>query len=294
MRQTYSAQPRRPRRKLWPLLVVLLLIAAAGIYWFALRDSTEPIEPEPPKSQEPLTEQQPDYQPINLQPVIDSWASRQTADYSIVVWDAQSESIIGQNTPDKQLFAASLYKIYVAYLSLVDFQDGNQNPDDILIAGQTKKQCVDKMIRSSDSPCGEAMMAEIGQLTLNQRVAAMGMTGTIFNGIETTAGDSARILEYIIKGRDLNQENTAFLLDAMQDQPDMYERGLKAGAPEAEWQTKVGWNLDINYHDIGIMTLPDGRQFVVAILGQGSGSPAPIADFASTIYSALSASQPAN
>lgn len=280
------ASKKSPRRGKWLAILLAVLVLGTGVYWFFLRDnSSTPSEPSQTTQLQPDPE--PAYEPIDLQATIDAWTARQSADYSIVVWDAQSRTVIGQHSPDRELFAASLYKIYVAYLSLVDFQTGAQNPDDILIAGQTKRECVDKMIRSSDSPCGEAMMAEIGQTVLNQRVAKMGMTGTIFNGIETTAGDSARILEYIVQKRDLNDENTAFLLDAMYDQPDMYERGLKAGAPDARWETKVGWNLDINYHDIGIMTLEGGRKFAVAILGQGSGSPAPIADFASTIYAAL-------
>src|SRR5690606_31630760 len=102
---------------------------------------------------------------------------------------------------------------------------------------------------------------------------------------------SALILKAIAEGKDLNAENTAFLLDAMHTQPDRYKRGLQTGAPEAKWETKVGWKEDMNYHDIGIMTLPDGRKFAVAILGQGSGASAPIADFASTIYSALTSEQ---
>jgi hypothetical protein len=94
-------------------------------------------------------------------------------------------------------------------------------------------------------------------------------------------------LQYIADKRDLNDENTAFLLDAMLTQEAKYKRGLQSGAPEAKWETKVGWNLDENYHDIGIMTVPDGRRFIVAILSQGQGSPDPIADFSQTIYAAL-------
>lgn len=267
-------------------LIVALIVAGAGFWWFVGADKAEaPSEETTPMSESKSSEA--DYQAINLQPVIDNWLAKQSADYHIVVYDLQAKQIIGSHEPDTVLFAASLYKIYVAYLALVDFQSGAQNPDDILIAGQTKRECVDKMIRSSDSPCGEAMMAEIGQSVLNQRVADMGMTGTFFNGIRTSAWDSALILQYIDQKRDLNEENTAFLLDSMLTQEAKFKRGLQTGAPGAAWQTKVGWNEDINYHDIGIMTMPDGRKFAVAILGQGSGSSAPIADFAATIYSAL-------
>lgn len=229
----------------------------------------------------------PSYKPVNLQPVVDSWVARQKAEYHIVVYDLRAKRNIATHQPNTVLFAASLYKQYVAYLALLDIQKGVMDPNEILISGKTRKECIDKMIRNSDSPCGEAMMADMGPAKLNQRVKDIGITGTSFNGIRTSSDDSARILQYIAEKRDLNDENTAFLLDAMRTQEARYKRGLAAGAPKATWETKVGWNENINYHDIGIMTMPDGRKFVVAILGQGSGSPAPIADFSRTIYEAL-------
>lgn len=284
------AYSRRPRKKStlkrWLLAIVPLLVIGGTIYWLALggNRAEAPADDQTDSVQQSAPEQ---YAAPDLQPVIDSWLGKYPADYHIAVYDHKAGRLIAEAGADESLFAASLYKLYVAYLSLVDFQSGAQNPDDVLIAGQTKKECVDKMIRSSDSPCGEAMMAEIGQTVLNQRVEAMGMTGTFFDGIQTSARDSALLLQYILDRRDLNDENTDFLMDAMRDQPDMYERGLKAGAPEGVWFTKVGWNLDVNYHDVGILRLSDGRQFAVAILGQGSGSPAPIADFSKTVYEAL-------
>lgn len=224
---------------------------------------------------------------VNLQPVVDEWLAKQTAEYSIVVYDPANKQIIASNKPDEKYFAASLYKLFVAYLALVDFQNGTQNPDEELWGGYTRKECVDLMIRESHSPCGEAMMADMGQEALRERVSQMGIENTIFAGITTTARDSALILQYIVEGRDLNAENTAFLRDAMRVQPEKYRRGLPQGAPEAIWDTKVGWNQEYNYHDVGIMTLPNGREYVVAILSYGNGSPAPIADFAATIYDAL-------
>jgi hypothetical protein len=116
----------------------------------------------------------------------------------------------------------------------------------------------------------------------------MGIHDTVFAGIKTTAQDCALILQYIADGRDLNAQNTAFLKDAMRVQPQKYRNGLAKGAPDATWETKVGWNETYNYHDIGIMTLPSGRQYIVAILSQNNGSPTPIADFAKTIYAVLS------
>lgn len=286
----YAKSSQRSKRIPWLVAAVLVLCIAGAAYWFLGRNNSanNTRESQQQTSETVPQEEQPAYEPINLQPVINKWVSKYSADYHIAVYDLQSGTIIGQNDPDTALFAASLYKLYIAYLSLMDFQTGTQDPDEILVAGQTKRECVDKMIRSSDSPCGEAMMAEIGQLTLNEQVVStLGTTGTFFNGIRTSASDSILVLKAIAERRHLTEENTEFLLDAMRTQPDRYKRGLQTGAPEATWETKVGWNEDINYHDVGIMTLPDGRKFAVAILGQGSGASAPIADFARTIYAAL-------
>lgn len=130
-------------------------------------------------------------------------------------------------------------------------------------------------------------MADMGQENLRKRLDEMGIHNTVFAGITTTAQDAALILQYIVEGRDLTADNTAFLKDAMRVQEQRFRNGLAKGAPDATWETKVGWNEQYNYHDIGIMTLPNGRVYVTAILSQNNGSPRPIADLSATIYEAL-------
>jgi beta-lactamase class A len=287
----YSRQPfpkKKTRSKRWLFLIIPVIVIGGILYWF-FAGGREVFAPEASNSSVQQSEEQstPSYSAIDLQPTIDTWVAKQAADYYIEVYDAQANKTIAKNSPEKVLFAASLYKIYVAYLALLDIQNGDMNPDEVISGSFTRKQCIDKMIRESHSPCGEAMMADMGTTNLNRRVSEMGMTGTFFNGIRTSAADSALILRYIEEHRDLNDENTAYLRDAMLTQDAKYKRGLQTGAPEAKWETKVGWNEDINYHDIGIMTMPDGRVFYVAILSQGQGSSAPIADFSKTIFSAL-------
>lgn len=288
-------RPERQRRKksavfvMFTVVIVLVVAALFVIRPMIFKNDTQAGEQLQQVEQTGQAKEEEQEKPplVNLQPVVDEWLAKQTAEYSIVVYDPANKQIIASNKPDEKYFAASLYKLFVAYLALVDFQNGTQNPDEELWGGYTRKECVDLMIRESHSPCGEAMMADMGQEALRERVSQMGIENTIFAGITTTARDSALILQYIVEGRDLNAENTAFLRDAMRVQPEKYRRGLPQGAPEAIWDTKVGWNQEYNYHDVGIMTLPNGREYVVAILSYGNGSPAPIADFAATIYDAL-------
>lgn len=287
---SYRLQPKKrfPIGRVAAALLVVGLIAGIFI-WLNARDNSTPQGPptQPDQAQEPAPTE-PEYEAIDLQPIIDEWVSKYSTDYHIAVYDLQADKIIGAYQPDTELFAASLYKLYVAYLMYKDFESGAQDPNEVILAGQTRLECADKMIRSSDSPCGETVMADMGQLTLNQRATnEIGTEHTIFNGIETSASDAISVLKLIHDKESIKPEHHEQLMDSLLDQPAMYRRGLASGAPEATWHTKVGWNLDINYHDVGFMTLPDGRVFAVAILGQGSGSPAPIADFAAIIYTTL-------
>lgn len=289
--QYYSRRPtpkKKSRSFKWLYFVLPILVIGGVLYWFlAGGHKAEAPESNDSTSQQSPEDTAPAYTAIDLQPTVDAWNAKQSADYYIEVYDTQANKTIAKASPEKVLFAASLYKIYVAYLALLDIQNNEMNPDEILTGGFTRKECIDKMIRESHSPCGETMMADMGTTNLNRRVSEMGMTGTFFNGIRTSAADSALILRFIDEKRDLNAENTAFLRDAMLTQEAKFKRGLQTGAPSAKWETKVGWNEDINYHDIGIMSMPDGRVFYVAILGQGSGASAPIADFSKTIYNTL-------
>lgn len=267
----------------------MLIALAAGAWFVIARDDVPKVKTPDSRSDEQAVQKKPEPKPplVNLQPIVDSWLAKQSAIYGIVVYDPANKQVIAAHNQDKKFFAASLYKQFVAYLALVDFQTAAQNPDEILIGGYTRKQCVDKMIRESHSPCGEAMMADMGQENLRKRLDEMGIHNTVFAGITTTAQDAALILQYIVEGRDLTADNTAFLKDAMRVQEQRFRNGLAKGAPDATWETKVGWNEQYNYHDIGIMTLPNGRVYVTAILSQNNGSPRPIADLSATIYEAL-------
>lgn len=290
---SYSRRHKNKTSKHRLILAIFVVLAVTSgiVYWLINNYAKQPAVREPiaqPTTQvvEPEPEQ-PVYEPIDLQPTVNSWIAGQAATYSIVVYDPQAKKVIGSNLPDQEYFAASLYKLFVAYLALMDFQSSQQNPDGIIISGHTRKQCVDKMIRESHSPCGEAMMADMGTASLETRVKNLGINSTTFTKISTTAQDCALILQYILEKKHLNDANTEFLLDAMSIQDQRFRNGLAKGAPEATWSTKVGWNEQYNYNDVGIMSLPDERKFVVAILSQGNGRSAPIADFAATIYAAL-------
>ena len=276
------------------LLLVACGLVITGITIFLVLRSGKAIAPERHDIKQQDTNQtvrqtEPDIKTSvrNLQPLIDTWVASQSATYSIVVHDVANDMIIGSHLSDQSYFTASLYKLYVAYLALIDFQDGTQSPDAVILAGQTRKQCVDKMIRNSDSPCGEVMMADMGATNIDARLQKLGITQTSFAGLTTTAHDMNLILKLIAGKSHLNNTNTDFLRDAMLNQPQLYRNGLAKGAPGAKVFSRVGWNEAVNYHDVGIMQLADGREYLVSILSQDNGKSAPLAELSGKIYTEL-------
>lgn len=290
-----SYQYRKQRNAVWPsIMVVLLLIVlvVAGGMFFLKPKSTASNTPETKKSAtQPAKEEPVKTMPakptlVNLQPTVDSWVNGQTKNYGIVVYDPANDAVIATHQGDKLFFTASMYKLSVAYLTLKDFQSGAQNPDEVILAGQTRKQCVYKMIHSSDSPCGETVLNSLGQKTVGQRnITELGLTNAIFPGFQTTSADMVKILQRLQANKDLNAENTAFLLDAMKTQ--IYRNGVPAGMPAATVADKIGFDSPDLWVDGGIIYLPNGRQYIYCIFGNGGVGSTNIRNFAETIYPVL-------
>ena len=58
----------------------------------------------------------------------------------------------------------------------------------------------------------------------------------------------------------------------MKAQPVTYRRALPSGFSRSAVYNKVGWNLQIEWHDTAIVTLPNGRSYVITVLTQNVGS----------------------
>lgn len=280
---------RKSRKKLYVgLTATVAIIVAVGLVSWILPDTTEAPQSTPKQETTSKKPKPKEVKPVkvDLQPTIDTWVASQSGDYGIVVYDPANKAIIASHQADKTYFAASIYKLYVAYLALIDIQSGAQNPDKVVLAGQTLKECIHKMIHSSDSPCGETVLNSMGQATVTQRLKSdFGLTGTSFPAFMTSAQDAATILQRLQAKQDLNPENTNFLLEAMKTQ--IYRNGVPAGMPDAVVADKIGFNTPEHWHDTGIVTLPNGREYIVSILGGGGVSSANIADFARTIFARL-------
>lgn len=272
-----------------PLVKVFLLLVLAGLgVWFfwgrddqaapakkATDSTNQSTSPEQKKTKPPL---------VTLQPTVDAWVAKQSGEYGIMVYDPDNNVVIASHNSGTQFFTASIYKLYAVYLSLQDIEAGKHTLSENFKFGKTRQTCLHDAIHSSDSPCAEALLNEIGQAQVTERLKAMEFTGTSFPAFVTTAQDAMLLLQRLHAHLDLNESSTNLMLEAMKTQ--VYRDGLPKGMPEATVASKVGFSETPHYHDVAIITLPNGRNYLVAFLSKGTGS-RPVADFGATIYTVL-------
>lgn len=288
----YRSIPKRNKkhRKFKKELLLAAVVAGIAIVFviFMLLKS----EPESTHTDlEPKTEQadsaraEPELPPaVDLQPVLDSWLAGQPGDFGIVIYDPVHKKVVAEHQPNQAYFAASIYKLYVAYLALMDIEAGLHDPNEIYLAGQTRQKCIEEMIRSSDSPCAETMLNEMGHDTVNQRLEDFGFVDTSFPAFVTSAHDAAIILQRLQANQDLNEQSTQLLRTVLREQIYRSE-GMPASSPEGVFSVKTGF-YETGWHDTGLLTLPSGREFIVTYLSKNAGS-AQVSNFGETIYNSL-------
>lgn len=274
----HSFNTRQPRRKLnnkWLWLVIALLIIVILVV-FLLKPSKKSTHQLSQNNQTPVSDQletnlktqKPQLK--NIQSTIDDFIASNPGEYGIKISDINGKSLAEINA-DKQFFAASIYKLFVAYVGYQQIDNKTSNKDDPYLTGYTRWQCLDAMIRDSYSPCAEKMWNELGKQNITDKMKQLGLTNTSLTGVTTTANDTSIILQKIAKGQDLSKESQEQFLDSMKTQDSKYRRGLPAGFKQAIVFNKVGWNLSEEWHDASIVKLANNQTVVVAVLTSGVG-----------------------
>ena len=212
---------------------------------------------------------------LALQKVVDDWASPKLTDVSkasVVLMDEEGELIAGFKI-DSEFFAASIYKLYVTYEGYRAVDSNIYGPDEPYQGGRTRLECLDAMIRESDSPCAEKMWDELGKQELTDTLKTYGIENTSMTGLSTTAEDAGKILARIQRGEGLSDSSRQAYLSSMKNQDALYRRGLPSGfSDKVVVYNKVGWNEQSEWHDTGIVETADGRKLLVAVFTVGVGS----------------------
>ena len=230
--------------------------------------------------------QKPTFDNEKLQTAVDTWYGSLSADEKAsIVLAGDDGSVLASVNQDASYFTASLYKLFVAYEAYRALDAGSYDGNEGYLNGNTRFECVDLMIRESNSPCGEKWWNELGKQTIQDQLKTYGIEHTDMVGLKTTAKDTATILTRIAKGEGLSEESQAKYLDSMKTQPALYRRGLPSGfSGTLTVYNKVGWNEQLEWHDASVVELADGRKLVIAVLTSGVGS-ARIAELAKGIES---------
>ena len=259
------------------ILLLLLLVLFVFIYFFI---DSKLSEPETVQTTEIVSSEQPSedineaevesFNSDEIQALVDEWVISDGGESSVYITDIDGNVLASEN-PDQVFFAASLYKLFVAYAGYQQLDSGEVDGDEIYINGYTRQECLDLMIRDSDSPCAEKLWNELGKEELTEQLQTYGINNTSMTAITTTAKDSSLILARIVNGEGLSDESKEAYLDSMKEQDDLYRRGLPSGFDSLVVYNKVGWNELVEWHDTAIIELPDGRQLIVSVLSENVG-----------------------
>ena len=220
-----------------------------------------------------------------LQAALDAWVASQSGVASVVVSDPVSGDMLAVHNADQAYFTASIYKLYVAYEGYRAVDAGDLDPAQDYINGNTLAECLDIMIRESDSPCAEKLWAGLGKPELNTILESYGLTDTDMVGLRTTAADTAIVLQRVATGEGLSDASQQAMLDSMQNQ--VFRDALNKGfSSDVTVYNKIGFNELIEYHDTAIIELENGDRLVVSVLTERIGT-TQIAALGATIEAAL-------
>lgn len=282
-----KSDPRVYRKSQIVLAVVLAVILVAVLvvafmYWRDSRssESTPPPEPYRQSVQEtsPAAEAVPAPEAevvdaTSLQRAVDTWVADQSGTASIMITDIQGTPLAIHDA-DRPYFAASIYKLYVAYEGYRLVDAGNVSADTPYLGTTTRGQCLDIMIRNSDSPCAEKMWAELGKPEITTQLKTYGIDTTNMSALTTTAKDAAVMVARIARGEGLSADSQAKYLASMRDQ--IYRDTLNQSfAPGVTVYNKIGFRELVEYHDVALVDFGSDKKLVVSVLTEDVGT-API------------------
>lgn len=240
---------------------------------------TNDFEPKQTWSTETDLFKNPKKQPIDLS----AWLASHKGTYGISVYE-EGDKLVDHRSIEP-FSMESIYKLYVAYIGYQKIDQGKWNESEIYLNDWTRGKCLDQMIRTSHSPCGEKIMDEIGKANIQDILNSYGLENTSFTQLTTSSDDVANILIRLQKNLDLSPDSTKKLLDSMNGQ--IHRDALPKGFGDY-WKVydKVGFRDFNEYHDVAIVVTPRGKTYIVSVLSSGAGT-ANIADLAETLKKSM-------
>jgi len=265
------------------VLLGALLCVGFVLWWFYKNTQVEQVVQPPPQTPvvqdtktaevEPASvEKTAEFDGIALQGALDTWSAGLGADSraSVVLMNIEGDTVASY-APYEEYFTASIYKLFVAYEGYRAVDAGEFDATEVYLNGKTRAECLDLMIRESDSPCAEKLWAELGKENITEIIKSYGIDDTSLVGLSTTAHDSALMTARIARGEGLSDSSQAAILESMKTQ--VFRDALNIGfSSEVTVYNKIGFNAQLEYHDVALVRLADGRELIVSVLTSGVGT----------------------
>lgn len=274
--KSYESSIKRTKNSLWKIvasglvLVAMILVAILALFANPASDDATPVLDSSAVEQTTVKEPPiPKFNAESLQLMLTDWVATHEGTYGITLADDKGK-ILAESGGDTRFFTASIYKLYVAYMGYQKIDDGTHLLEQSYWNGWTRGECLDEMIRTSNSPCAEKLWNELGKEATTAKLKEYGLTDTSMTGLYTSSRDAAIILARLQQGLDLSQDSRTAMLKSMEAQ--IYRKALPVGFATAIVRDKVGFNEKIEYHDTALVEFADGRVMVVSVLSKNAGT----------------------
>ncbi len=216
-----------------------------------------------------------------IQAIIDKWLARNpNMSGGVAFHELTGAMRFAGTNADKQFFAASIYKLYVADFVYSKIETGAIQPDAYVLNGRTYAQCLEAMMVVSDNDCPHSIAAIWGWNTIHAFAQGSGFRKTsLLNGVNrASATDAADLLMRLQAGTLVSSSHRERLLGHMKRQ--IYRAGVPAGSTGSVVANKTG-HYDAVVHDASIVY---GKKttYVLVVMTEG-GSYSKIADLAAEI-----------
>lgn len=185
--------------------------------------------------------------------------------WSVFVYDLNTERTANVSSDD--VFASgSLYKLFL--LEALE----NKLPFDqwqwTWVGDSSVADCVDSMLKNSDSPCAEELGEYVGWDAIDDLSKESGYKKTKLSksdGRETSASDLGELFARLKKGQMLSDNARRFVFDSLYQQT--LKKGMAEGCKQCRTANKLGELSDFA-HDAGVVT-HGKHDYVLVIMSEG-------------------------
>jgi len=200
--------------------------------------------------------------------LIQNYADTHAGTYAVNITELGGSYRHASYNGGRSFVAASTFKLYVAYSTLLRIESGEWQWTDQTNGGRDLAKCFDDMLVVSDNDCAHAMLTRIGFTNITNEARAIGSSNTSFLGdnIVTTADDLNVLLVSLYNGQILSKQSSRDLLINTMKR-NIYRQGIPKGTGLVV-ADKVGflWGL---LHDAAIVYSPTGN-YVLTIMTDGA------------------------